>query len=522
MRLFVDRASAARRDFALNEQNATSVVDICRRLDGIPLAIELAAARVRALTVDTIAARLNDRFRLLVTGDQTALPRQRTLRALIDWSYDLLTEAERILFQRLSVFAGGWTLEAAEAVCADERLHESDVLDLLTHLVEKSLVVLEVNGRYRMLDTVRYYAIEKAVESAEEAPARARHLDFFLALAERARPELAGAEQGKWLSRLDLDHENLLSANAWSEHSLNAGEVGLRLVHALRPYWIHRGLLNLGLRLSLEVIARPGLQEPNEARCRALAGAGQMLFFMGRDREARGVLSESLAIAREINDVRWIAAVLQPLGMACVADGDVIAAQQHLEEAVALAEKLGNNRELSAALNALAMLHRAEGRLDKAQPLYESSLTFARALGDPAYIAGALISLAMVSITRSAGESAHEMLLEVLSIAAETRSKPTIQSALEVCAGLAAAREEWALAARFFGAAEAQAKQVGLRRDPADEAFLGPLVSRARHAIDRNTFSSAEADGYALTSEQALIEARAWVTERRQAISLTC
>ena len=213
VRLFVDRASAARRDFSLNDQNATSVVDICRRLDGIPLAIELAAARVRALTVDTIAARLNDRFRLLVTGDQTVLPRQRTLRALIDWSYDLLTEAERILFQRLSVFAGGWTLEAAEAVCADERLPESDVLDLLTHLVEKSLVVLEVNGRYRMLDTVRHYALEKAAESGEEAPARARHLEFFLALAERARPELAGAEQGTWLGRLDLDHENLLSAN---------------------------------------------------------------------------------------------------------------------------------------------------------------------------------------------------------------------------------------------------------------------------------------------------------------------
>ena len=515
VRLFIDRAAASMRGFGLTEQNAAAVADICYCLDGIPLAIELAAARVRGLSVQAIAARLSDRFRLLVTGDQTVLPRQRTLRALIDWSYDLLTEQERALFQRLSVFAGGWTLEAAEAVCPGGMLLEYDVVDLLTHLVEKSLVVMEVDGRYRMLDTVRHYAQEKLTQGDDGAATRNRHLEFFLAQAERARPELAGPEQGIWLSRLDFDHENLLSANAWSESSVNAGEVGLRLVHALRPYWIHRGLLTLGLKKSLEVLTRHGLQERNEARCRALAGAGQMLFFMGRDGEARISLSESLSIAREISDVKWVAAILQPLGMACVADGDLVEARQHLEEAVALAQELGNERELSAAFNALAMLHRAEGRLDEAQPLYEASLKFARALGDPTYIAGALLSLVMVSITRSASEKACEMLLEVLAIAAETHSKPTVQSSLEVCAGFAAAREDWVVAARFFGAAESQAKQIGLRRDPADDAFLAPLVSRARHAIDHKTFSQAEAEGHALTSDEALLEARTWVTMQR-------
>ena len=525
VRLFIDRAAASLRGFGLTEQNAAAVADICYCLDGIPLAIELAAARVRGLSVQAIAARLSDRFRLLVTGDQTVLPRQRTLRALIDWSYDLLTEHERALFQRLAVFAGGWTLEAAEAVCAGDSLHESDVADLLTHLVEKSLVLMEIDGRYRMLDTVRHYAQEKLAQGGDEAAARGRHLEFFLVQAELARPELAGPEQAVWLTRLDLEHENLLSANTWSESSVNAGEVGLRLVHALRPYWIYRGLLTLGLKLSLEVLTRPGLQERNESRCRALAGAGQMLFFMGRDGEARILLSESLAIARETGNVKWVAAVLQPLGMACVADGDVIAAQQHLEEAVALAQQLGNERELSAALNALAMLHRAEGRLDEAQPLYEASLKFARALGDPTYIAGVLASLAMVAITRSSSVSAHEMLLEVLSIAAETQSKPTVQSALEVCAGFAAAQECWVLAARFFGAAEAQAKQIGLRRDPADEVFLAPLVSRARQALGQEAFSTAEAEGVALTSTQALDEARTWLDDERckaSRLPLTC
>ncbi len=201
VRLFIDRAAASRRGFGLTEQNAAAVVDICHRLDGIPLALELAAARVRALSVEAIAARLDDRFRLLVTGDQTVLPRQRTLRALIDWSYDLLTEAERALFQRLSVFAGGWSLEAAETVCADDDLRKDDVLDQLIHLVEKSLVIMEMaRERYRMLDTVRHYAKEKLSEGGAEEAVRGKHLDFYLAFAEKGRPELAPAEQGVWLS----------------------------------------------------------------------------------------------------------------------------------------------------------------------------------------------------------------------------------------------------------------------------------------------------------------------------------
>jgi predicted ATPase/class 3 adenylate cyclase len=517
VRLFVDRATASQPAFRLTEKNSSAVADICHRLDGIPLAIELAAARSRALPVEAISARLNDRFRLLVTADQTVLPRQRTLRALIDWSYDLLPADERALFQRLSVFAGGWPLEAVEAVGADGEVNQIDVLDLLTHLVEKSLVVMELGGeRYRMLDTVRHYAQEKLDETVDGAPTRTRHLDFYLTYAETARPELAGPEQGHWLARLDLERENFLSAHAWSESVANTGELGLRMAHALRPYWIYRGLLSLGLRFSVGVLERPGLQERNNFRCQALAGAGQMCFFMGRDGEAKKHLSESLSIARETGNTKWAAAVLQPLGMACVGEGDLAAGAEYLREAVALARELGNKRELAASLNALAMLHRTEGQPEAARPLYETALSLAHELGDRSYVATLLLNLAMVDVVRASIEPVPAMLLEVLRIGAETGSNPVAQSTLEVCAGLAAAMGDWARAAHFFGVAEAQAEQSGLRRDPADEAFIAPLISRAREALGHQAFAATASKGHATALDAALGEATAWLSEQSQ------
>jgi predicted ATPase len=330
VRLFVERAVASQPAFEITERNAAAIADICRRLDGIPLAIELAAARVRALSVDAIAGRLSDRFRLLGSGDRTALPRQQTLRALIDWSYELLTDHERTLLRRLSVFAGGWTLEAAEGIGAGE-LNEQDVLDVLTHLVEKSLVVLEAEGaRYRLLDTVRQYALEKLTESDERAEVSTRHLAFYLAFAERARLELYGAQQAQWLVKLDLERENLLTAHSWCDSVESGAMLGLRLVHAVKPYWLNRGLLGLGHRVTLEALARGGAQGKSLARWGGLADAGQLTFFMGRYAEARGYLEESLAIAREIGDSRSVAAVLQPLGMACLGQGDVSTARGHL------------------------------------------------------------------------------------------------------------------------------------------------------------------------------------------------
>jgi predicted ATPase/class 3 adenylate cyclase len=514
VRLFIDRAVAAQPAFAVTDQNAVVVGEVCRRLDGIPLAIELAAARVRALSVENIAARLNDRFRLLTSGSRTALPRQQTLRALIDWSYDLLDERERAVLRRLAVFAGGWTLEAAEVVCASEDLREPDVLDLLTTLVEKSLVVLEAaGGRYRLLDTVSQYAQERLNDSGEEEQTRTRHLAFYLRLAETARPELVGPQQGAWLARLDLERENLLSAHAWCARAQNGAALGLRLVYSMLLYWVNRGLLGLGHRATVEALARAGAQGPTTARCRGLFNAGQLGCWMGRYEEARGYLEESLAIARKLGDKERIAMALQPLGTACLGQGDRATAQTHLQEALTLAQELGNKRELAGAFNALAQLHRVEAELDRAEPLYEQVLALARELDDRESIAIGLLNLAMVSIGRGSGDRAGAMLLEVLAIAAETGSKPVEQSALEVSAGLAALRAEWNRTARFYGAAESRTAQTGLQRDPADEAFLALYIAKARAALGVATFGAAEAAGRALSNEAAMAEARAWLGE---------
>jgi predicted ATPase/class 3 adenylate cyclase len=511
VRLFVDRTAAVQPAFQVTDQNATAIREICRRLDGIPLAIELAAARVRALSVAEIATRLGDRFRLLTSGDRTALPRQQTLRALIDWSYDLLTEQERSLFRRLAVFAGGWTHEAAEAVCVGGFVKEDTVLDLVTGLVDKSLVVSETGERYRLLDTVRQYAQERLTEIGEAAKVRNRHLAFYVKLAERARRELVGSDQGAWLARLDLERENLFSAHAWCDHAQEGAALGLRLVHSTLLYWVNRGLLSLGLRMTIDALAREGAQGRTTERCRGLFNAGQLCCWMGRYEEARGYLEESLAIARELGDKGRIAMALQPLGAACLGQGDRKTARTHLQEALTLAQEQGNKRELAGALNALAQLHRVEAELDAAEPLYEQLLKLARELDDRESIAIGLLNLAMVSIGRRSAARARAMLLEVLVIAGETGSKPVEQSVVEVSAGLASLRGEWSRAARFYGAAESQAAQTGLRRDPADDAFLAQHIDKARDALGEPAFAAAESAGRALANEAVMTEARAWL-----------
>jgi predicted ATPase/class 3 adenylate cyclase len=511
VRLFVDRAAAVNPLFQVTDPNAAAVAAICRRLDGIPLAIELAAARVRALSVETIAERLIDRFRLLTGGDRTTPSRQQTLRASIDWSHDLLSEVERILLRRLAVFAGGWTLDAAEAVGADDALPLDTVLDVLTHLVDKSLVALEADGeRYAMLETVREYAQERLEQSGDGAATRTRHLGEYLAFAERARSELFGPLQGEWLLRLDKERENLLSAHAWCDRAEKGAEMGLRLVSAVKPYWLNRGLLGLGYRVTIEALARAVVQDRTPARCRGLFDAGQICYFMGRYDEAERFLNESLAIARESGDSRRIAVALQPLGMACMGRGDLPAARRHLEEGLALARERGDRRDIASMLNSMGQLYRMEGALDKAEPLYTQAISLAHDLGDREIVAVGLLNLAMVDAERGATDLARHRLLNVLAIAGEIGSKPAGQSVLEVSSGLASLGKEWARAARFFGSAEAQASNTGIHRDPADEAFLAPLVAQARSTLGAEAFDAAEAAGRALSYDEAVGEARAW------------
>jgi len=511
VRLFIDRVTAVQPSFEATERDVAQIGDICRRLDGIPLAIELAAARARALAIHDIAARLDDRFRLLTVGDRAALPRQQTLRALIDWSYDLLSPTEQALFARLSVFAGGFTLEAAEKVAADDALPEADVLDVLARLIEKSLVVLNVGGaRYHMLETVREYAAARLDEAAATLAVRNRHMRHYADLAERAAPGFFGSDQREWLARIDRERENLLAAHAWCTDASDGVDAGLRLV-ALKFYWINRGLPGLGYRLGVEALARTRSSEASVLRCRALYETGQIACYMGRYREGQAYLEESLAMARHLDDPERIGAALQPLAMACLGQGNAAAARRHLEEALGLAQKLDSKHDLAAALNAMAQLHRMQDDVEKAVPLYEQVLQLARETGDRESLAFGLLNVAMATITRETGDCVP-MLIEALAIADEIGSKPTLLSVLEVSAGLAASRGDFARAARIFGAAEAHAASTGLHRDPADEAFLRPLMARSATALGP-AYASAEAAGRNLDYGEAMREVRAWLAD---------
>jgi predicted ATPase/class 3 adenylate cyclase len=510
--LFVDRAIAAQASFQITRQNAASIAEICTRLDGIPLALELAAARVRALSPDKIATRLTDRFRLLTGGDRTALPRHQTLRALIDWSYDLLTQTERVLLRRLAVFAGGWTLEAAEAVGTGSAIEHGQVVELLSALVEKSLVVVSARGtRYRFLDTVRHYAQERLDEAGDESETmRAQHVTFYLTLAEAARTGLTGPEQGAWLSRLDSERENLLAAHVYCDSIEGGGQLGLRLVYAVQPYLRTRGILESGHQLISDALARPSAQARDLARCRTLFAAGWQSYYMGRYANASAYLEEGLSIARELRDQKEVARILQPLGVVSLGRGELAQARVHLEEAVDLARKTGDKHQVAAALNALGQLTRVEGRPDKAEPLYADVLSIAHEAGDRESAAFALLNLAMSVLGQGRTDGVDAMLLDALAIASEIGSIPTGQSVLEVSAGFAALKKDWQSAALLFGAAEAQAARTGLKRDPADEAFLAPLAAAARVARGA-AFSVDDAAGRALSYDGAIGKVRTWL-----------
>jgi predicted ATPase/class 3 adenylate cyclase len=511
--LFIDRAVAAQPAFSVTDRNATTVAEVCHRLDGIPLALELAAARVRTLPLETIADRLSDRFHLLTGGDTTALPRQQTLRACIDWSFDLLTASERVVLRRLAVFAGGWTLPAAESVAGE--LKSIDVLDLLSRLVEKSLVEFDSNGgRYRLLETVRQYAEERLCQSGDRVQTYARHFAFYAALSEAATEKLLISPNENILLQLDAEKENLLAAHAWCDRFDGDAEGGLRLVRALRLYWHRRGPMELGYRMTVEALDRAGAQKRTLARCLALSAAGNLRYVMGRYAEAQRHLQESLSIAVEIGREDLAAAAHVLLGAACVGRNERRAARGHYEEALLKARKLGDKRRLADALNSLAELNRTEGHLDSAEPLYEETLALAVEQDDRENIGVNLLNLAMVSIGREARGRARTILLEAMTIAESIGSRNLGQSVLDVVAGLAGSHGGFEReAARLYGAAQAHGERSGFHRDPADEAFLAPLIAQAKQVLGEVMFNIAEATGRGLSYELAMAEARKWLEQ---------
>jgi predicted ATPase len=520
VRVFVERATAARPAFQLTAQNAGAVREICLRLDGIPLALELAAARVRSLSVETIAARLADRFHLLTGGDRTVLPRQQTLRASIDWSYDLLNGPERALLRRLAVFGGTFTVEATESVAACDEVESADIVDLLAHLVDKSFVVMHADlERYRLLESVRQYAQMRLTEAGEDQTARERHLRFYLALGEAAEPNLLGPQQGAWLARLHLEQANLLAAHASCDRAGSGAALGLRLCFALRNYWLDQGLLHVGHRLALDALSRAGAEGRNLIRCRALAAAASLEYFMGLYPEAQEHLAESLSIAEAIGDRERILVALMLSGHIAVGD-DPAAARGFYERSLQLARELGDIRRIASILNGLAIIYTAEDDLDRAEPLLQESLAIDRQRGDHDGVALGLAALADLSLRRGLAEQGRQLLLEAFDIVRAVGLKRAEVNVLFNCIPLAMLLADWGRAARLYGWTEARREATGFHREPTDDRQLAQWLRRMSDALGAPALRAAEAAGRAAGYAEFLADARAWLS-RTPSTSLT-
>ena len=434
-RLFVERATAANRDFALTDETVSAVVQVCRRLDGMPLAIELAAARITSLSVHEIAERLDDRFKLLTLSTRAALPRQQTLRASIDWSHDLLPEPERVLFRRLSVFAGGWTLRAAEVICAGDMIQHDQVLDLLARLVGKSLVLLNTRGnatRYYMLETIRQYALEKLSNSGETEKLGDRHLDYFVTLAEEAEPYLTSANRGTWLDRLESEHDNLHAALEWSRADSARREKLLRLAGALFEFWSERSYLTEGRKWLTEALERADSTVASSARAKGLYGAAFLARSQGDVDLARDLHDQSVTLWRALG-----AAGKHGLAHALVAQGWVERDQGHpaiarslTEESVALFRELGDPWGLAHALNNLGMAIRDQEDYDLARALMEESAAIWRELGDEAGVASAINHSGLVAYRRGDYGAASLLFEDALKIRQELGEKQGIAYSL--------------------------------------------------------------------------------------------
>lgn len=435
VRLFAERARYRRPDFTLTDENARSVVEICRRLEGIPLAIELAAARVPVLSVQQIAARLDDSLRLLSGGRRTADSRQRTLRDTLDWSYNLLDEPERELFNRLSVFVGGWTLEAAEAVGADEAVGAADVLELLSRLVDKSLLVADPEGatRYRMLEPVRQYARDRLEESGEAETMRRHHAAWCLALGEQAEPGLRGPEQVAWLERLEVEHDNLRAALSWSLDGGSAGPeragLGLRLAAAVWWFWMVRGYLSEGLRW-LELTLASCSTAPALIQAKALNGMGALLQAQGDYSRAMESHKQSLTLRRDVGDKEGTAHSLVGVALVAQAQGDHQRAKALFEESLVLYRELGATLGNTFTLSGLANVALQHGHPERAKVFQEQSLAVARELGDKRGIAISLSSLGLSALYRRDFEQAVALYGESLAVFRELGDKSGVAGAL--------------------------------------------------------------------------------------------
>ncbi len=508
VRLFIERATAIRPDFSVTNENAPAVAEICYRLDGLPLAIELAAARIRMLTPAAMLQRLSDPLKLLTGGPRDLPARQQTLRNAIAWSYDLLDESEKLLFRRLSVFVGGFSLEAAESVCDVEGDLGIDVLDGLASLVGKSLVraapTSESEPRYTMLEVLREYAHEQLVESGDLATVAERHIRFYLALAQQASPLLTGPDQAQWLDCLEMEQGNFRVAFAWSHGVDSAVELELALAGWLLLFWWMRGHLTEGWQAVTAALARTSADDHSAAHAQALHCAGGLAWNLGKLATAATFFEQTVALRRELGDKRGMAQSLSNLGAVNVSLKNFPKARACIEEALAIGQELGDQNTVGLAYGNLGDQAYFQGDLDGAQHFWSQARDIFRALKDD-YSVG-IYNNNLGELVRQRGDYAEAagLFRDALRIFQRLGGRTLVATLLLNLGELAWLQGDPERAAQLFAAAEELREVVGvpLTYDAQDQ--YDRTMPQLKAALDETTFTTAWGKGRAMSQEEAV------------------
>ncbi len=505
-RLFMDRVRSRIPGFELTPDNAGAVAMVCRKLDGIPLAIELSAARMAALAVEQLAERLDDSLGLLTGGGRTAAPRHQTMRATLNWSHDLMDRAERTLFRQLSVFTGGWTLEAAEALGTLEESEMNTIVDLLSRLVNKSMVVVEEAGtsttslRYGMLEPVRQYGWERLQASGEDDEVQRRHASWFFELAKEVEPWSRGAHQVAWLDLLEKEYGNLRAALDWA---LEKGEadLGLWFGGALGEFWYMSGNLAEGRRWLEAALSKSADSPPTIAR--ALVRAGWISWEQGDYQNSIAMGEESLTLSRNLSDEAGIVAALTNLGWAKLLSGNVEESLIPAGEAIALGRRVQDSGGVARALLIPGLAAIVEGDHKRALTLHEESLQLAREAEDTLAMDLSLVMGAFASLGLGDIQRAEALCAENLA----HRSQPRVMNAtafqFHASAALACSQGSPERSAMLWGAAESLRETIGAALAPVEVRVYSPYIEAVRQALGQEAWETAWAEGKKLTVEEA-------------------
>jgi len=504
--LFVARARGVKASFELTSDNASSVAKICRRLDGLPLAIELAAARIKALSPSSLLDRLDQSLKVLTGGARDASSRQRTLRGAIEWSHKLLSQDEQRLFRRLGVFAGGWSLETAETVCDQDDL-QLEILDGISSLVEKSLVRVAVAGdeeRFSMLETIREFATERLEESGDAREIRRAHAECFRGLAEEAEPQLVGADQREWLARLETEHDNLRGALSWSV--AEAPALALAVAAAMWRFWYVRGHLTEG-RQWLEAVTAPTSAKTQPLLAKALRGLAVSLEVQGEYGRSEHVAQQSLAIYEQLGDEFGLSNILETLAIAAENQGNFDLARSRYERALELSERIGDVRGATWVGNNLADLLLRQGDYETAKLRLQANIRVLAELGDKEGLAFALLNMSQALLGQRNYKESLKAARESLILAEEFGDSTIVAYCFELFAAIQSAQGKASLAARSLGVAENLLDTTGIQLNPAEKLIHEDTTQRTLSELSHDEFVAGVREGRALPLDLAIAEA---------------